>query len=81
MVVLAHRDPGASNWLDTGSHRRGLLTYRWFWPRSDPSPRAEVVPFDELHDRLPEATPMVSGDERQRALRERKTHLAWRFRT
>ena len=38
-IVIAQQDPGGPNWLDTSGHPEGLLTFRWFWPRSDPSPR------------------------------------------
>ena len=51
--VLAHEDPGVPNWLDTAGHPVGLLTYRWFWPESDPTPSARLVPFDALRDVLP----------------------------
>ena len=35
--VVSHQDLGVPNWLDTADHRNGLLTYRWFWPKSDPT--------------------------------------------
>ena len=80
-LVLAHSDPGVPNWLDVGSHRDGLLTYRWFWPKSDPTLSARVVPQATLAGALPEDTPAVSADDRRAELRARKQHLAWRFRT
>jgi hypothetical protein len=27
--VIAHRDPGVANWLDTAGHRRGIVGVRW----------------------------------------------------
>ncbi|MEM7408801.1 MAG: hypothetical protein AAF430_01030 [Myxococcota bacterium] len=80
-IVLAHRDPGVANWLDTGAHRDGLLTYRWFWPRSDPAPQVRVVAFDALAALLPDDAARVSPEERRTTLRDRQAHLAWRFRT
>ena len=44
-VVVAHRDPGTPNWIDTEERRRGLLVYRWVWARNNPLPRARVVPL------------------------------------
>jgi hypothetical protein len=80
-LVLAHEDPGVPNWLDTGGHREGLLTYRWFWPEADPTPSSRVVDFSELASHLPSDTPVVDAPMRQAEIRSRKRHLAWRFRT
>ncbi len=80
-VVLAHADPGIPNWLDSGGRREGLLTLRWFWPRSDPQPSARVVAAAQLSDALPPGMPRVDAAARRRELRRRKEHLAWRFRT
>ena len=79
--VLAHEDPGVPNWLDTGEHRNGLLTYRWFWPESDPTPTTRVLPLTQLASSLPADTPEVDTAAREAELRARREHLAWRFRT
>ena len=79
-VVLAHEDPGVPNWLDTAEHRNGLLTYRWFWPKSDPTPTTRVVPFAELAAALPTDTRRVDPAARRAEIDARKAHLAWRFR-
>ncbi len=80
-VVLAHADPGVANWLDSGGHREGLLTLRWFWPRSDPEPTTRVVPLREIAARMPAGAVRVDAAARRREIRRRKQHLAWRFRT
>ena len=80
-VVLAHRDPGCPNWLDSGGHHDGLLTFRWFWPQSDPSPTTRVVAFEDLAALLPADAPRVDARARRRQVARRKAHLAWRFRT
>jgi len=72
--VVAHRDPGEPNWLDTGGREVGLLTLRWFWPTGEgaPAPATSVV-------RLPPApAPPV---DRAGELEARRRHIAWRFRT
>ncbi len=79
--VLAHADPGVANWLDTGELRAGLLTYRWFWPESDPTPTVRKVQLSSLREMLPADTPAVSEAARRAEIRKRKAHLAWRFRT
>lgn len=74
-VVVSARDPGVANWLDTGGRRNGLLMLRWFWPRgANPTPSTRVVAADELSG-------PVTPEQRAAALRRRRRHLAWRFRT
>jgi hypothetical protein len=38
-VVVAHRDPGIANWLDTLGHRQGVLTIRFTRPGACHRPR------------------------------------------
>ena len=48
-VVVAHRDPGVVNWLDTGGHRFGTIFWRYLLPETDPTiATCEVVPVDSL---------------------------------
>ncbi len=48
-IVVAHRDPGVANWLDTGGHRVGTIFWRYLLPETDPTIAAcEVVPVDSL---------------------------------
>lgn len=80
-VVVGHDDPGVPNWLDTGGRRCGLLTFRWFWPHGDPTPSTAVVPAAEVRRRLPAGTAAIGAADRAAALRRRREHLGWRFRT
>jgi len=34
-LVVAHRDPGAANWISTTGHRHGTMLFRWTRPRPD----------------------------------------------
>jgi hypothetical protein len=70
-----------ANWLDTGGRREGQLTFRWFWSEGDPETTARVVPRAALADALPAGTARVDPEVRRAALRARRTHLGWRFRT
>jgi hypothetical protein len=74
-AVVSATDTGALNWLDTGGRRRGLLTYRWFWPTGEgmPAPEARVVKASELDG-------PVTPEQRAEVRSARRTHLAWRFR-
>ncbi len=48
-VVIAHRDPGMPNWLDTEGRPFGLVFWRFMLPEGViETPRAEVVPFAKL---------------------------------
>ena len=48
-IVLAHRDPGHPNWLDTEGRPFGLVFWRFFLPEGGiATPQAEVVPFAEV---------------------------------
>jgi hypothetical protein len=47
--VVAHRDPGVPNWLDTAGHRRGTIGVRWVGPDVvDVLPATRVVPFSSI---------------------------------
>ena len=81
-VVVAHRDPGVANWLDTEGRREGLFTLRWFWPLGDPpSPSTRVVKLADVRAVLPADTPAVDAAGRRREIRRRRDHLTWRFRS
>lgn len=48
-MVIAHRDPGVPNWLDTEDRPFGLVFWRFMLPEGDiETPVAEVVPFADL---------------------------------
>jgi len=48
-MVIAHRDPGVPNWLDTEGRPFGMVFWRYFLPEGEiATPQAEVVAFDTL---------------------------------
>jgi hypothetical protein len=47
-IVVAHRDPGVPNWIDTVGHRSGTMCLRWVRAESWPVPRTRVVPVASL---------------------------------
>jgi hypothetical protein len=71
-AVLAHRDPGLANWLDTAGNREGMLIGRWYRCSSQPTPVLVKVKFEELARLLPADAPRVTAAERQARLRERR---------
>jgi hypothetical protein len=48
-IVVAHRDPGVANWLDTEGHALGLVFWRFVLPETEPEEiRCRVVPLREV---------------------------------
>jgi len=48
-IVVAHRDPGVPNWLDTEGRPSGLIFWRFLEPEGTPErPRTKVVPVASL---------------------------------
>ena len=80
-IVLAGRDPGTANWLDTEGRAEVLTTVRWFRPPETPSVRTEVVSLAELGAHLPEGHPTVDDDARRDEIARRAAHVSWRYRT
>jgi hypothetical protein len=78
--VIAHRDPGIRNWLDTAGHLEGILQYRYVWAKAAPHPTVRVAPFGRLRDELPPDTPTVDTSERRRVIAARQRHVARRER-
>ncbi|MGF6291120.1 DUF1214 domain-containing protein [Paraburkholderia youngii] len=71
-AVIAHRDPGVANWLDTCGVNRGTAIGRWYGCSSEPVPTLKRVPVSELRNHLPTGTRFVDATERERLLRERR---------
>jgi hypothetical protein len=78
-VVIAHRDPGVWNWLDTAGHREGHLFTRWLLAVDPPVPDCKVVKFDELHLALPVGTRRCTSAQRMDELRKRRLAVERRF--
>ncbi|MCF3938278.1 hypothetical protein [Gordonia tangerina] len=47
-IVVAHRDPGLPNWIDTAGHECGAMTFRWIKADTHPQPRTRVVTLSAL---------------------------------
>ena len=78
-AVVAHRDPGVANWLDTAGQRRGPGMVRWVRADGAPVPATEVVAFDALDAALPPSTPRVTDEERRRVMAARRAGIRRRF--
>jgi len=71
-IVIAHKDPGVKNWLDTAGYPRGVVQGRWTECDSQPMPETRVVKLKDLAKALPKDVAMVTPEERQAILRERR---------
>ncbi len=47
-MIVAHRDTGRPNWLETAGHRLGTLCFRWIGAKEFVHPTIRVVKLDEL---------------------------------
>lgn len=74
-IVVANRDPGVANWLDTEGRTDVLATVRWWRPAATPRLEHAVVPLRSLD------LPTVDPEARQEDIRRRSSHIAWRYRT
>jgi hypothetical protein len=82
--VVAERDPGVANWIETTGHARGYLQIRWQRLSRDlkPSdgPEVEVVPVDSLAERLPFfAEARITPDEYKQRIAARQAAVATRM--
>lgn len=81
--VVAHRDPGIPNWIDTTGLPRGFLSLRWAYPTPPaamPTTRVEKIAFDAIRARLPAGVRSVTPEERCERIRVRQSHVQRRYR-
>ncbi len=71
-IVVANRDPGVPNWLDTAGHPKGLIQGRWMDCDSHPVPVVTKVKLADLRAALPADTGTVTPEQRQKIIRERR---------
>ena len=83
--VVAHRDPGVANWVDTTGLDHGYLTIRWTYneqpPREDwPTLQVRKVALGEVVDSLPASTRRATASERADNILMRHRHVQRRYR-
>lgn len=77
-IVIAHSDPGVSNWLDTAGHGEGMIFYRYHLAESTPTPTTRVVKLSELPELLPKDTVQVTPVERRAEIDRRRAAIVRR---
>jgi hypothetical protein len=77
-AVIAAKDPGVPNWLDTAGYPKGALQGRWLECDERPLPSMRKVSLAQIRSLFPLGTPTVSASERDSALRERRLRAQMR---
>ncbi|MCH2110066.1 MAG: DUF1214 domain-containing protein, partial [Polyangiaceae bacterium] len=49
-IIVAHRDPGHPNWIETTGHQEGTMSFRWVSAEEHPAPEPQVVPWNQLSE-------------------------------
>jgi hypothetical protein len=70
-IVVAAKDPGVKNWLDTAGYPRGIIQGRWTGCDSQPIPKLTRVKLKDLTKALPKDVARVTPEEREAIVRER----------
>jgi hypothetical protein len=83
--IVAHRDPGVPNWVDTTGHREGFMAPRWSYSKTPPQDQwptvsATKVAFDEIRRHLPGNVRSVTPEERAGTIEMRRGHVQRRYR-
>lgn len=71
-AVISAQDPGVHNWLDTAGYPRGAIQGRWVDTDDKPTPSIRKVRIDEVRSLLPADTRLVTPEERDRMVRDRR---------
>ncbi|MEO6028548.1 MAG: hypothetical protein ABIR79_16905 [Candidatus Binatia bacterium] len=81
--VIAHRDPGVGNWLDTTGVPVGFMTFRWTYaevPGELPTVVVTKVGLDDVAAAVTAGASRVSLEERRHAVAIRQAHVQQRYR-
>jgi hypothetical protein len=85
--ILAPRDPGLANWIDTAGLHEGWLFFRWQgMPAGAPDPEKllrnfQVVDSSEIEKVVPETLPAISAQQRRDEVAGRAQHWSLRVAT
>lgn len=83
-MVIAARDPGVQNWLDTTGLSQGVILLRYdgmketAFPK-DKWPTATKVKLSDLKKYLPADTPAFTPEQRRQEIAARRRHVQIRF--
>ncbi len=76
--VVSAKDPGVPNWLDTAGYNSGAIQGRWTECSANPIPTVHKVAFVDVHENLPPDTPVVTSEQREQLVRDRRSQVQQR---
>jgi hypothetical protein len=76
--VVSAKDPGVPNWLDTAGYRSGAIQGRWTECSANPVPAIRKVAIAEVRKTLPAETPVITAEQREIIVRERRSEVQQR---
>ncbi len=82
-LVVAHRDPGVPNWVDTTGVPVGFMTFRWTYataPARSPTVTVVKTTVGDVRRHVALGTRTPSPDERAATIRMRRAHVQRRYR-
>ncbi len=71
-IVVSAKDPGVPNWLDTAGHPIGFIQGRWTECNAQPIPTIRKVTIGDVRKAFPVDTPVVTPEQRQTIIREKR---------
>lgn len=79
VVVIAHKDPGVPNWLDTSGFTEGMMGRRWMFTKTSPEVKFSLVSHDDLFGHLPKNVKRIDAEGRHKQLETRRRGIYNRF--
>lgn len=76
--VISAKDPSVANWLDTAGYNSGAIQGRWTECSATPVPTIRKVAFADVRTNLPANTPVLTAEERDRLVRDRRAQVQQR---
>jgi len=71
-AVIAAKDPGVPNWLDTAGEKKGLIQMRWNRCSEAPDPVVTKIALKDVRKHVPKDTPVITPEQRKVELGERR---------
>lgn len=79
IAVIAHKDPGLPNWLDTAGFTEGMVGRRWIFSDTLPDVSCTLVDHDRLFQSLPRGVKRISAADRAAQISARRRGVYNRF--
>jgi hypothetical protein len=71
-IVVSSKDPGVANWLVTAGYPTGAIQGRWTNCDAQPVPAVRKVAPKDVRKSLPRDTSLMTAEQRQGVIRERR---------